>query len=415
MKQTQTKMFDFADVGLDFCSGSKNLFPDRFKKMLSQGYNEQTVASVSVTGNQVTLNYGVAHGYAADRVLKINSGPLAAINGGEFWVDAVTATSLTMTIDAAPISITGGFVTKIAPLGWQLVYEQSNIHVYKFKHIDNTDMYLRLCFQDQAARRNCISPCIGKTFDSTSGAITDSNALSDNTTLISPGDKFKWEFQNSATSSFNNSTYSAGVLTFGKGFVVGSLYHLMLLTNRGNATHFGSINGLLPVSVFDYSNLDYPMIVGCVDPAAITGSGTNAGQDYSTALSNGGAAYIGNIRVNFQTSTTTLYSASKELFLKTNSVVSYLPANIDSFNTTTAHPLQIYDYSTSQFLGFSAGGVFECHYAVSTKPSQAVSDSPSLITEIDFNHKALIHSICNGNTAASVFLAFPVEEIRNGT
>jgi hypothetical protein len=47
MKQTQTKMFDFADVGLDFCSGSKNLFPDRFKKMLSQGYNEQTVASVS--------------------------------------------------------------------------------------------------------------------------------------------------------------------------------------------------------------------------------------------------------------------------------------------------------------------------------------------------------------------------------
>ncbi|EXE09995.1 hypothetical protein J559_3303, partial [Acinetobacter sp. 983759] len=41
MKQTQTKMFDFADIGLDFSAGSKSLFPDRFKKMLAQGYNTQ--------------------------------------------------------------------------------------------------------------------------------------------------------------------------------------------------------------------------------------------------------------------------------------------------------------------------------------------------------------------------------------
>ena len=70
MKQTQTKLFDFSDIGLDFCAGSKNLFPDRFKKILAQGYNTQTVASVGVVGNQVTLTYGVSHGYVADRVLK---------------------------------------------------------------------------------------------------------------------------------------------------------------------------------------------------------------------------------------------------------------------------------------------------------------------------------------------------------
>jgi len=61
MKQTQTKMFDFADIGLDFSAGSKSLFPDRFKKMLAQGYNTQTVSSVTVEGNQVTLNYGGSH------------------------------------------------------------------------------------------------------------------------------------------------------------------------------------------------------------------------------------------------------------------------------------------------------------------------------------------------------------------
>ncbi|RKG45949.1 hypothetical protein D7V64_17530, partial [Acinetobacter cumulans] len=91
MKQTQTKLFDFADVGLDFCVGSKSLFPDRFKKMLVIGYNTQTVASVAVAGNQVTLTYGVSHGYVADRVLKVESGVLAEINGGEFWIDSVTS------------------------------------------------------------------------------------------------------------------------------------------------------------------------------------------------------------------------------------------------------------------------------------------------------------------------------------
>src|SRR5690606_14373193 len=109
MKQTQTKLFDFSDVGLDFCAGSKNLFPDRFKKMLALGYNEQTVSSVAVAGNQVTLTYGGTHGYVADRVLKVDSGDLSLVNGGEFWIDLVTTNTVTFTLNDAPGSITSGF------------------------------------------------------------------------------------------------------------------------------------------------------------------------------------------------------------------------------------------------------------------------------------------------------------------
>ena len=126
MKQTQTKLFDFSDVGLDFCAGSKNLFPDRFKKMLSLGYNKQTTSSVADTGNQVVLTYGVSHGYVADRVLKITSGTLATINDGEFWIDSVTTNTVTLTIDNAPASISGGFTTRIASLGWSLEYENAH-------------------------------------------------------------------------------------------------------------------------------------------------------------------------------------------------------------------------------------------------------------------------------------------------
>lgn len=414
MKQTQTKLFDFSDVGLDFCAGSKSLFPDRFKRMLALGYNSQTVASVSVAGNQVTFEYGITHGYVADRVLKVSSGPLAAINGGEFVVDSVTTTSLTMTIDAVPISVAGGFTTIVASLGWNLVYEQNHIHIYKFKHIDDSELFLRLCFQDQASRRNCISPCIGRSFDATTGIITDADALTDTKEIVTPNDRFKWELQQTATSTFNISTYSTGFSTFGKGCVIGSIYHLFILSNKGNATHLGAVNGFAPVEVFNYSNLNFPVLIGSIDPASITTSGTNAGQDYATLISNGGAAYLGNIRVNFQTSMTESFGPTKELFLKTNSVVSYLPSNIDTFNTTTAKPLPIYERTTSQFLGYTLGGLFECHFSTSAKPSQDIANSPSIVYEIDFSHKAVIHSFCSGNSVNSVSLAFPLEIVSNG-
>ena len=57
----------------------------------------------------------------------------------------------------------GGFVTKIASLGWGLVYEQAHIQIYKFKHIDDTDMYARFCFQNAttSGNRNCVAVGIG--------------------------------------------------------------------------------------------------------------------------------------------------------------------------------------------------------------------------------------------------------------
>src|SRR5690606_6216598 len=146
MKQTQTKLFDFSDVGLDFCAGSKNLFPDRFKKMLSVGYNVQTVFSVAVVGNQVRFTYGGTHGYAADRVLKVDSGALASINGGEFWIDSVTTNTVTFTLDNIPSSIANGFSTRIASLGWALEYESGQVQLYKMKYLDERDLYVRLVF-----------------------------------------------------------------------------------------------------------------------------------------------------------------------------------------------------------------------------------------------------------------------------
>lgn len=403
MKQTQTKLFDFSDVGLGFCVGSKNLFPGSFKKMLVLGYNEQTVSSVTVVGSQVTFTYGGAHGYVKDRVLKVDSGALASINSGEFWIDSVTTNTVTFTLDNAPIAVAGGFITKIAPLGWQLMYEQSNIQIYKIKALDESDLYLRLCFQDQAGRRNCIAPCVGRSYDALTGFIDDDIALSENKAITSPGNGFKWEMSNGATSAHNNWTYSQGVNTYGKANVVGSAYHFVILSSTSNSASYGRINGVLPTVCFDYENLNLPVLFG-----ETYGNITSSASEFQ--LSNS-AAYVGNIKVLFEDSI-----ASDRIFpVASLTKSSFLPNTIDTFATTTATPFELYEFTTGQKLGF-ASGLYIARYASSYQPSLSPSTSPSFTYDVDFNNICAIHFSCsNTGTSAACFIVAPIEEVKIGS
>lgn len=405
MKQTQTKLFDFSDVGLDFCVGSKNLFPDRFKKMLSLGYNVQTVSSVAVAGNQVTFTYGGAHGYVADRVLKADSGPLSLINEGEFWIDSVTMNTVTFTLDDALISISGGFTTRIASLGWSLEYENANIHVYKFKALDESDLYIRLCFQDQAGRRNCISPCIGKTFDPLTGFITDGFALAVNKEIMSPGMDFKWEFASAVNTTHNNYTYSQGYSAYGLAKVVGSPYHLMLLTNGHNTGSIRSvINGIAPCATLDYEQLKYPVIIGYT-----YGSITSSFDAYEARNQQ---ARIGNIAVVFNRSWISSLSTSY-IFNSATTSSSYLSPELDSFNTTTVENLSIFEAATLQQIG-ALYGLYQIRSASTSQYPRDYQETPSATYDIDLSNLVFIHAggSASSETTNSHFIAVPVEEIK---
>lgn len=398
MKQTQTKLFDFSDAGLDFSAGSKNLFPDRFKKMLSLGYNAQIVTSVAVAGNQATFTYGGTHGYVADRILKVDSGALSSINGGEFWIDSVTTNTVTLTIDNAPISVAGGFVTKIAPLGWQLVYEQSTIHVYKFKQLDETDIYLRLVFQQTPFYRNSVAACVGKTFDVNTGVITDPNALAETKSLMSVAEAvgFRWEFSYSAISTDSNYTYAQGLNIYGKGSVVGSLYHLAIAHSL-SAT-FPRIVGVFPIVCHNYPNLQYPVLIG--------EQGASAGGSANTQQALAARAYIGNMRVNFDY----MDSSQQAIFQGNNALSSFLPSNIDGFNTTTVYQPFIFHQATQQHLGYIAGGLYVCKYASTNTAPTGSQNSPSVTADVDLNSKIIMHYMTTGSS--HTFLAFPIEDIK---
>lgn len=404
-KQTQTKLFDFSDVGLDFCAGSKNLFPDRFKKMLSQGYNEQTASSVSISGSIITLTYGVTHGYVADRVLQVTA---AGGFNKEVYIDSVTENTVTCTVlDDDTTDLSGAVTTKVASLGWELLYEQDNIHVYKMLHIDDTPRYVRFCFQNNATHRNAIAVCIGKTWDSDTGFIDDSDALQGTKDVMSPSaaNLPRWDFQYSPTNSYNVWTYSQGYNTFGRGCFVGSRYHFAML-NYSSAPR-AQFNAILPVSVFDYDLLQYPLIMCSAHSTATSSSGA-----VTSVLSAGsaGRAYIGNTRCRFDIVN---YDSGSVLSTTLKGRGSALPSNIDNFNTTTCIQMPIYENGTTQFLGYCLGAYIAMYANNSIAPNLDKTILPLVTADIDLNSRIVVHDGAGESSKASaVYVALPLEEVK---
>lgn len=403
MKQTQVKTLSFGDVGLDFCAGSRSLFPDRFKRMLSLGYNMQTVSSVTVSGNQVTFTYGGAHGYVVDRVLKVESGALASINGGEFAIDSVTENTVTVTIDGAPTSIAGNFTTKVASLGFELLYEQASVHIYKFKALDETDLYLRLVFTTTANARNVVMPCIGKSVDLVNGIITDPDAYQPNKDITQPAiNALQWEFYYGTGTHTNNYTYSQGFSSFGTAIVVGSRYHLAFLYNDAYHQYAGQwVCGFMPTSTLDYENLKQPVLFGSLSAVSLTSS--------SSINAIGRLAwFLGNIQATLQPRV----SSNQGVVLPVANQ-AFLPQSIDTFNTTVVMPITLFEKETSQFLGFTCGMYLGC-YGGSNSPSLGRQQHPIITMDIDLNNPVIIGNVGNLNTGhtSSLFLVFPIEEVK---
>lgn len=406
MKQTQTKLFDFSDVGLDFCAGSKNLFPDRFKKMLAQGYNEQTVSSVAVAGNQVTLSYGVSHGYVADRVLKVNAPELLGINGGEFVIDSVTANTVTMTIDGAPTSITGNFTTKVASLGWSLEYELGQVHLYKMKYLDERDLYVRLVFPTIGTFRGSINVCVGKTANLSTGVITDENSIPEYRENLSVINGFEWQLNNQANTTSDNYSYSQGFSAFGRACIVGSQYHIVLMLNT-NSTYGSSVYAVLPTALQKYDVLDYPIVIGVYNTNTVSLGGTTYQFQYTVGNS---SIYVGKIHAAIDYGSNANFVAEQS---SAKALSSFVSSDIDSFNTTLAYPISIFDKKTKQHIGFVAAGLYRFEARYGTSPTSLKQESPSTSMDIDLGQLLKIH-LSYSTTTASAFLWFcaPIEEVK---
>lgn len=213
--RTDVKRYKATDVGLNasMVRGTNIAF---LKAILTTGYNTKTVSSVTNEGNRIILDYGIAHGYALERVLMISGADDPQLNG-EHAIIQLTTNTVTIELKVLPTGLGGIITTKVAPLGFSLVYEATNLAIFQFQYHGKTK-YLRI--YETPLYSAYVNPSVGDGFDPATGLLTGDVYPAAATGTQIP---YKWDF------AYNNTATIIGeypsIFGTSEGFViVGQFY-----------------------------------------------------------------------------------------------------------------------------------------------------------------------------------------------
>lgn len=133
---------------------------------LIDGFNTQTVVSVTKTATSVTLTFGLPHGYAERQLIVISGATDALLNGRH---RIVSLTEQSVTIDVAGVSVTTGTIlAKVAPLEFESIFGNTNPLKRAYRSNNQlgtkTVLYLDMTVLSgyhatQPARRAMVSAC----------------------------------------------------------------------------------------------------------------------------------------------------------------------------------------------------------------------------------------------------------------
>jgi len=113
---------------------------------LVNGFNLQTVTSITREGNTATATLTSGHGFMVDQVILV-AGCTQPEYNGEFTVTAVTSNTMSFTVSGEPVSpaTTSGTITvKVAPLGFDIVFTGTNKRVYRSPNPLSNRHFLRV-------------------------------------------------------------------------------------------------------------------------------------------------------------------------------------------------------------------------------------------------------------------------------
>lgn len=288
--QTQTKIYKFSDKGIEVNGWAKGYYPEVFKKIFVTGYNENLITDIETLNGKVTLILPTNHGYLLERVIRFSS----PSHTKDYVITEVTATSISFYDETFPNQITNPISIKIAPLDYELVYEVGQVHIYKFKDLDNTDLFLRLYFlstKNNSSFRGLVYPCVGKTYDPATGYITDGDSLVETRDLNTPATRFSWELGQQTNMYYDNQPLNS---TLGQITIIGSLYHLLISSSIGGNKSSFTLSSILPI-VNCVVGKTLPMMTGSRNDHTIFGPSNTFDTCYQ---------YINNYKVsNFSCST----------------------------------------------------------------------------------------------------------------
>jgi len=126
------KYYFSTQTGAPECSAQLNVMHTFYDAILVNGFNEQSISTITVSNNIGTITTNANHGYNIDDIIVIEGANETDFND-EFYVKEVLSTTQ-FTIDIITIETvaTGTLSCKIAPLGWEILHTDGNyLRVYR--------------------------------------------------------------------------------------------------------------------------------------------------------------------------------------------------------------------------------------------------------------------------------------------
>lgn len=180
---------------------------------LTTGFNPQTVATATIVGEEIKLDFGVMHGYEILQHITISGGSSSELNA-KHRILKVTGTTVTIA-KGTIASVAGTLTTKIASLNWENMFGVSDTkrRAYRSKDITSKKQVLFLdCNYAEGAAGVAVNPFKGarvSVCESMDVLGAQGNSLTDPTNLQAPSGLLHWfqkvttHFQASANTGFN--------------------------------------------------------------------------------------------------------------------------------------------------------------------------------------------------------------------
>lgn len=363
--RTDVKRFNAADPGLS-ANMNRGTLLTLFKAILATGYNSKTANIISISGNIVTLDYGVPHGYALHRVLKLSGNPLLS---GEHVVTSVDINTLTIEIENQ-VEASGTVTTQVAPLGFDLVYEATNVAIYKFNY-KGKEKYLRL--YETSLYNPYVNPSIGDGFNPNDGTLTGNIYPTDSTATQNP---YRWDLGYSSSVSSNN-PIPADVFGTAEGFVIAG----RLTTSKQQ----GFVYGVLPwITPFDV--LETPVILTRFSGAY------NSTQSTAMTSFNMSLPIIGEVHARFnETSSGSSGMSTSDLLAPLGNA---LPDVIQQFNAVSYTSMIIQAYGSHQVLGYT-NAIYRCLTNANVSPSEYYPTGVMETYDVLSGNKIWLHQLAS--------------------
>ena len=125
---------------------------------LITGFNQQTAVSSAISGEFITITFGVLHGYERLQYIELSGATDANFNGKK---RILSVTPTTVTIAKGNVtSVEGTIVTKISPLDWESIFGSTNANqrAYRSKDLTSTRTVLYLDCVKKGTGYNTVRP-----------------------------------------------------------------------------------------------------------------------------------------------------------------------------------------------------------------------------------------------------------------